>query len=154
MIKSAQTLLAKRTAGNTHDTCRSLPSSASSPMKYPFSGFGWAIAPSQKRIPRAIGRSKEGPDFLVSAGARLTVMRLDGNQKPEFLRALRTRSRLSWTAASQSQTMEKAGMPFAMSTSTSIRCQESHWIAMDPIVCIMRIKVIARYGIRICTGIA
>ena len=48
----------------------------------------------------AMGRSKPEPSFLMSAGARLMVMRVGGMSKPEFLMAERTRSRDSRTAAS------------------------------------------------------
>ena len=41
----------------------------------------------------AMGRSKPEPSFLMSAGARLMVMRVGGMSKPEFLMAERTRSR-------------------------------------------------------------
>ena len=43
--------------------------------------------------------------FLISAGARLTVMLVGGIWKPEFLMAARTRSRLSRTAESGRPTM-------------------------------------------------
>src|SRR3990170_4908815 len=55
----------------------------------------------------------------MSAGARFTVMRLLVNWKPELRMAERTRSLASWTGASGRPTMLKAGMPEAMSTSTS-----------------------------------
>jgi len=43
-------------------------------------------------IPTAIGRSKNGPSFLLSAGARLTTILLLGNSRPEFFIALLTLS--------------------------------------------------------------
>ena len=55
----------------------------------------------------AMGRSKPEPSFLMSAGARLMVMRVGGRSKPEFLMAERTRSRDSRTAASGRPTVEK-----------------------------------------------
>ena len=70
------------------------------------------------RIPIAIGRSREGPSFLISAGAKLTVMRRIGKSKPEFLIAARTRSRLSLTEASGKPTISKAANPAPTSTST------------------------------------
>ena len=51
-------------------------------------------------IPRAIGKSKLGPSFFTSAGARFTVMVCHGNSKPQFLIADLMRSLLSRTAAS------------------------------------------------------
>ena len=51
-------------------------------------------------MPRAIGRSKRPDSLGRSAGARLTVMRLLGNSKPELTMAARTRSRASLTSVS------------------------------------------------------
>jgi hypothetical protein len=49
-----------------------------------------------ERIPIAIGRSKLGPRFFKSAGARFTVILFaPGKENPEFFIALLTRSRLS-----------------------------------------------------------
>jgi hypothetical protein len=135
--QSAQAVLANSIAGNTPVISRIFPSRASSPRKYVLPRSFLLDIDSPRRIPKAIGRSKDGPDFLVSAGARLTVIRFEGKPCPEFLIALRTRSRLSCTAASPSQTMAKAGIPVAISTSTSIRCPDRPWIAIDPITCIM-----------------
>ena len=56
-------------------------------------------------IPRAMGRSKLGPSFFTSAGARLMVVRPMGNLKPELASAVVTRSRDSFTAASGRPTM-------------------------------------------------
>ena len=55
----------------------------------------------------AMGRSKPEPSFLMSAGARLMVIVVGRNEKPEFLIAARTRSRLSRTAASGRPTVWK-----------------------------------------------
>jgi hypothetical protein len=57
----------------------------------------------------------------MSAGARLTVMRLGGSEKPMALSAARTRSRDSATALSGRPTMVKPGVPGdrAHCTSTS-----------------------------------
>ena len=66
-----------------------------------------------------MGRSNDGPSLRRSAGARLTVMRRDGNSKAELTIAARTRSRLSWTAASGSPTMLNAGAAATTSASTS-----------------------------------
>ena len=69
-------------------------------------------------IPSAIGRSNAAPALRTSAGARLTVIRWGGKSKPEFLMALRTRSRLSRTLASGNPTIVNAGRPNETSTST------------------------------------
>src|ERR1051325_9894240 len=55
----------------------------------------------------------------MSAGARFTVTRCSGNRYPEFLMALRTRSRLSRTLASGRPTIVKTGNPSDTSTSTT-----------------------------------
>ena len=53
------------------------------------------------RMPKAMGKSKPEPSFLMSAGARLMVMWVGGNVVAAvFFNAARTRSRLSRTAAS------------------------------------------------------
>ncbi|MNS95358.1 hypothetical protein D3C72_1296140 [compost metagenome] len=70
-------------------------------------------------MPMAIGRSKTGPSFLMSAGAMLMVMRRGANSKAELRTAERTRSFDSLTAESGSPTIAHDGTPFAMSTSTS-----------------------------------
>ena len=68
--------------------------------------------------PTAIGRSKDGPSFFVSAGARLMVIRFAGKANPEFFMAVRTLSFDSLTAEPGSPTISKHGKPFEMSTST------------------------------------
>ena len=61
--------------------------------------------PAAASMPSAMGRSNDAPALRTSAGARFTVTRCGGNSKPEFLMALRTRSRLSRTLASGSPTI-------------------------------------------------
>src|ERR1017187_3500895 len=70
-------------------------------------------------MPNAIGKSKVGPSFFTSAGARLMVVRPIGNLKPELLRAVVTRSRDSFTAASGRPTMTISVSPQPALTSTS-----------------------------------
>ena len=105
---------------NTPLTGFTRPSRESSPaIRYPFT-ISWVRMPSAISMPMAIGRSKADPSFLISAGARLTTTCLSGKSNPVFLRAARTRSLLSLTAASGRPTVEKKGSPLlAMSTSTS-----------------------------------
>src|ERR1700676_2558652 len=55
----------------------------------------------------------------MSAGARLTVMRLAGSARPEAMRAERTRSRDSATALSPRPTIMKTTVPEAICTCTS-----------------------------------
>jgi hypothetical protein len=47
------------------------------------------------KIQIAIGRSKLGPTFFISAGARLTVILVDGSFAPLALKALLSLSLLS-----------------------------------------------------------
>ena len=56
-------------------------------------------------MPMAMGRSKLGPSFFTSAGARLIVVRPKVKLKPELVSAVITRSRDSFTAASGKPTM-------------------------------------------------
>jgi hypothetical protein len=70
-------------------------------------------------MPMAMGRSKLGPSFFTSAGARLMVVRPMGNLKPELVRAVLTRSRASFTAASGRPTMMTKVSPQPASTSPS-----------------------------------
>src|SRR4051812_43171079 len=80
-------------------------------------------------MPQAIARSKPGPSLRRWAGARLTVMRLAGNAKPELRIAARTRSRASRTARSPRPTIVKLGRPVRTSTSTVTRRLSTPWIA-------------------------
>ena len=68
-------------------------------------------------IPRFAGKSKRPPVLRISAGPRLTVMRLSGNPRLQLEIALRTRSLLSRTAASGSPTTENVGKPPPRNTS-------------------------------------
>ncbi|MCU1311439.1 MAG: hypothetical protein JWO20_2564 [Candidatus Angelobacter sp.] len=70
-----------------------------------------------------MGRSKPEPSFLMSAGARFTVMCVGGMSYPQFFKAARMRSRLSRTAASGKPTVVKLSLSNLMvetSTSTSM----------------------------------
>src|SRR3990172_2699565 len=106
--------------GKAPRTGRTPPSSPSSPtMTYPS-----AVPPScpvAARIPIAIGRSNAEPSFRTSAGARLMVMRFNGNSNAELAIAAPTRSRPSFTAPCGSPTVANVGRPLAMSASTSTR---------------------------------
>src|SRR3989304_8571471 len=59
------------------------------------------------KSPKAIGKSKAGPSFLISAGAKLIVVLLEGVETPEFFNAARTLSFDSSTALSGSSTILK-----------------------------------------------
>src|ERR1700744_860896 len=71
-------------------------------------------------MPNAIGKSKLGPSFFTSAGARLIVVLPIGNLKPELESAVDTRSCDSRTAASGSPTMMIFVSPQPAFTSTSM----------------------------------
>ena len=97
------------------------PSSPSSPKKAISSrstrGFS-TISPMDSIIPTAIGRSKDGPSFFISAGARLTVY-LNGRRFfPLFMIAAFTRSLLSRTDVSGRPIISIAGIPLILKTST------------------------------------
>ena len=129
--------LASMVAGRAHWTHRTAPSSASSPRKSDDVMSSSRNAISFPRMPRAIGRSYIGHFFLRSAGARLTVIRApQGNLYPEFLMALRTRSRLSWMAVSPSQTMVNCHIPVTTSTSISTRFPIIPYIEAEKSFCI------------------
>ena len=63
------------------------------------------ISPIAIKIPIAIGKSKNVPSFLISAGAKFTIIFLLGNSIPEFFIAVRTLSFASLTLASGSPTI-------------------------------------------------
>lgn len=120
--------LANITEGRMALTPRTFPSRASSQMKRLFFINSRRKLCSRQRIPIAIGRSKLGHFLRISAGARLTVIRVDGKENPEFLRALLTRSLLSCIATSGRPTILKAGRPLLTSSSTSILFHERPFI--------------------------
>lgn len=66
---------------------RKLPSRPSSPAHHSPSRMGRSSWPLAARRASAIGRSKAGPSFLRSAGARLTTTRTNGPRKPLLRRA-------------------------------------------------------------------
>ena len=75
--------------------------------------------PDRTSIDKAIGRSKYAPSLGSSAGAKLMVTFLSGNEKSEFTTALRTRSRDSLMVLLAIPTILKAGSPLFISPSTS-----------------------------------
>ena len=68
-----------------------------------------------------MGRSKAEPSFLMSAGARFTVILLSGKSYSELAIAAPTRSLPSFTAPCGNPTVVKDGRPLAISVSTSTR---------------------------------
>jgi len=70
-------------------------------------------------MPKAMGRSREDPSFLISAGARFTVILFTGKSNWEFFMAEVTLSFDSFTATSGRPTILNLGRPRARSTSTS-----------------------------------
>ena len=100
-------------------TGRSSPDSDSSPAKAQPAKRVPSICPLAARMPSAMGKSNRPESLGKSAGARLTVMRwLCGNVRPLLSKALRTRSRASFTSTSASPTRVKLGRPLARCTST------------------------------------
>ena len=104
--------------GSTPRTGRTEPSSDSSPSSAVSCSASGMRPPLEASMPTAMGRSKAGPSFFWSAGARFTVSRPSGKGKPLFRRAVRTRSRDSLTAASGRPTRSNWVMPRDRFTST------------------------------------
>ena len=105
--------LAEITMGSAPRTGLREPSRESSPSSRTSSRCSvgsWRVA---ARMHTAMGRSKEGPSFRVSAGARLTVSRAMGMANPLLAMAALTRSRLSLTEASGRPMISSAGRPLA-----------------------------------------
>src|SRR4051794_25944314 len=102
--------------GRIPGTVRTSPVSDSSPTNPTVAEPGRTCS-EPSRIPIAIARSIEAPDFRRSAGARLIVIRRGGNTNPAFRSAPRTRSRASWRAVSARPTIVQPGIPGATSTS-------------------------------------
>jgi len=97
-----------------------LPSSDNSPAIRKLLIVSFFMIFNAVRIPNAMGRSKDEPSFLTSAGARFIVILSLGNSNPAFLIADLTLSLLSFTEVSGRPTILKAGRPKEISTSTSI----------------------------------
>ena len=110
---------ARRAIGRTPLHGRTAPVSASSPTMTKLSSWSVSICSLAASMPSAMGRSKLGPSFFTSAGARLMVVRPIGNLKPELVSAVVTRSRDSFTAASGRPTMTISVSPQPALTSTS-----------------------------------
>jgi hypothetical protein len=84
-------------AGSIPDTFLSFQSSANSHKNILHSiNFFSMITSSDNRIQIAIGKSKLGPTFLMSAGARFTVILVVGSLARLDFKALLTLSLLSW----------------------------------------------------------
>ena len=118
--------------GSTPRTGCSAPLSESSPTNATSLSAAPGISRLQASSPTAMGRSKLGPSFLRSAGARLTVMRSSGILYPLFKMAAFTRSRDSRTVVSGRPTISKAGMPKL--TFTSARTGKLSMPAMPKLV--------------------
>ncbi len=106
------------TIGATPATARSEPSSPSSPTKPNPATASAGISSWATSSPTAIARSSPEPPLRWFDGARLTVIRHDGQVSPLDSTAARTRSRDSRQASSGSPTIWKAGSPVDTWTST------------------------------------
>lgn len=105
--------------GKTPLIGRTSPLSASSPAMRQRPSRGISAPSATAIMPMAIGRSKLGPSFFKSAGARFTVVRDLDQRKPLLAMAVVTRSLLSRTAASGRPTSTIAGSPDPALTSIS-----------------------------------
>ena len=76
-----------------------------------------------------MGRSKWEPSLGRSAGARFTVTRFCGMDRPEACRAEATRSRASLTALSGRPTIWNVPLPGATITCTSTGTARTPWNA-------------------------
>ncbi|MBA7557802.1 hypothetical protein ES705_50574 [subsurface metagenome] len=86
-------IFAIKAMGSTPLTGFILPSKDNSPIiRYSFNKSGLTCLLATK-IAKAIDRSKIGPSFLISAGARFTVILCMGNSNSEFFMAALTLSR-------------------------------------------------------------
>ena len=108
---------ASRTIGKTPFTRMVLPFKLSSPINIILE-MSSEMTPRLWRIEIAIARSKYVPLFLRLPGEKLIVIRLGGTRKPEFLRAVRTRSLDSLISDDIRPTMSNDGRPLQMSVST------------------------------------
>ena len=70
--------MAEITIGSAPRTGRTAPSNPSSPKAQVSARLRASSTPMQHSVPSAMGRSKAGPSFFKSAGARLTVSRAVG----------------------------------------------------------------------------
>ena len=106
-------------AGKIPGTGRSRPSSASSPICTQPATDSPEIAPVPVNTATAILTSNALPCFGTEAGERLMVVRWGGNENPELVMALRTRSLDSASAASGRPINTNAGSPVDTSASMS-----------------------------------
>ena len=107
--------------GNIPSTLLIFPSSDNSPINIVFIILEVFIHLIQASIPIAIGKSKNGPSFFISAGAKFITIFLLFISYPEFLIAVLTLSFASFTLVSGKPTISQDGIPADTSTSTSIR---------------------------------
>jgi hypothetical protein len=92
---------------------------------------------SCKSIQIAIAKSKPEPDFLISAGAKLTTILVEGNFVQLDFKAERSLSLASLTHWSGNQTISKYGIPLFISTSTSIISEIKPLTAIELILLII-----------------
>ena len=107
------------TIGATPVTGRTRPSRPSSPIMATPSTTSAGNCPSATRMATAIAASRAVPVLRCVDGARLTVMRCEGQWKPLDRTAVRMRSRDSRHVSSGRPRMVKAGNPTPICTSTT-----------------------------------
>ena len=93
------------TKDRTPRTGLTLPSSPSSPINTEFSKTFGSVIPYAVSTATATGRSKAVPSLRISAGDRLMVIFLGVREKPEFFRAVLTRSSASFTSEARYPTI-------------------------------------------------
>ena len=112
-------------AASTPGTGRTRPSSPSSPIAAcPRSASSGTCREAASKA-SAIGRSKAGPSFRSSAGARLTTILGPGQRSCADAKPLRTRCFASWQARSGRPTSTNAAEPSWTWASTSTRLASS-----------------------------
>ena len=127
---------AKREIAKTPRTERTAPSRANSPTTIHSARLSFEICPEHANNPRAIGRSKQGPAFFKSAGAKLAVINPSGQEYPLFQIAAFTLCRDSFTAVSANPTTTKFSFPPPASTSTSTGRADTPTTAADQVLAI------------------
>ena len=115
-------------------TARTSPSKANSPTTIHSAKLSLEICPEQASSPNAMGRSKQGPPFFKSAGAKLAVINPTGQEYPLFQTAAFTLWRDSFTAVSAKPTTTKFSFPPPASTSTSTGSASTPTTAADQVL--------------------
>ena len=128
------------TIGAMPGTRRIDPSRPSSPTNARPRTASTGITSSATNSPIAIGRSRPEPVLRYDGGARLTVIFLSDQPKPDVMIAARTRSRASRHDSSGRPSIVNPGMPLATWTSTLTGCPRAPRIVAERIVAIILVS--------------